>query len=104
MMNPKHYLTISGIGLMLAGLLVVLALAARWLWSDYWVALSVVDAIGLISPGTAAQATDALSDSDILYFIFAEAPLYSLLLVLGPVLFVIGKYMEKTGSDKSVPE
>jgi hypothetical protein len=104
MMNPKSYLTISGIGLMLAGLLVVLALAARWLWSGYWVALSVVDAIGLISPGAAAQATDSLSDSDILYFVFAEAPLYSLLLVLGLVLFVIGKYMEKTGSDKSVPE
>jgi hypothetical protein len=99
MMNPKHYLTISGIGLMLAGLLVVLALVARWLWSGYWVALSIVDAIGLISPGTAAQATDTLSDSDSLYFVLAEAPLYGLLLVLGAVLFVTGKSKENTKTE-----
>jgi hypothetical protein len=84
--NQKHYLLIAGIGLMLAGLFVVLGLAAWWLWSGYWVALSLVDAIGFISPSTAASAIDALSDSDILYFVFVDAPLYGLLLVAGAVL------------------
>jgi hypothetical protein len=84
--NPKHHLHIAGIGLMLAGLLVVLGLAAWWLWTGNWVALSVVDAVGLMSPSTAASATIALSDSDILYFVFVDAPLYGLLLVAGAVL------------------
>jgi hypothetical protein len=84
--NPKHYLLISGIGLMLAGLLVVLGLAAWWLWSGYWVGLSLVDAIGFMSPSIAASAIDVLSDSDILYFVFVDAPLYGLLLVVGAVL------------------
>jgi hypothetical protein len=95
MVNPKHYLTICGIGVMLTGLLVMLALVARWFWSGSWVALSVVDAIGLISPASAALATDTLSDSDILYFVLAEAPLYGLLFVLGAVLFVTGMINEK---------
>ena len=77
---------------MLAGLLVVLGLAAWWLWSGYWVALSLVEAIALMSPSTAAFATITISDSDVLYFVFAEAPFYGLLLVVGAVLFVIGKW------------
>ena len=72
---------------MLAGLLVVLGLAAWWLWTDSWLGLSLVDSIGLLSPGTAALATELFSDSDILYFVFAEAPLYGLLLGVGAVLF-----------------
>ncbi len=71
---------------MLAGLLVVLGLAAWWLWSGYWVGLSFVDAIGFMSPSTAASALIALSDSDVLYYVFADAPLFSLLLVAGAVL------------------
>jgi hypothetical protein len=51
------------------------------------VALSFVDAIGFMSPSTAASATIALSDSDILYFVFVDAPFYGLLLVAGVVLF-----------------
>ena len=84
---------------MLAGLLVVLALAAWWLWSGYWVALSVVDAIGLLNPGIAALATDTLSDSEVLYFVFAEAPLYGLLPVVGAALFVAGKWSRKTATQ-----
>jgi hypothetical protein len=103
-MKPTNHLTIAGIGLLLAGLLVVLVLAAWWLWSGYWLALSVVDAMGLISPSTATLATDTLSDSDVLYFVLAEAPVYALLLVVGAVLFVIGKSKEMTGSDKSDSE
>jgi len=96
MMNPKHYLAIAGIGLMLVGLLVVFGLAALWLWTGYWVALSFVDAIGLMSPSTAALATIALSDnSGVLYFVFADTPLYGLLLVVGAALFVIGKIRRK---------
>ena len=91
-MNPKHYPVIAGIGLILAGLLVVLGLAAWWLWSGYWVALSFIEAIALMSPSTAAFATITLSDSDVLYFVFVDAPLYGLLLVLGAILFVIGKW------------
>ena len=84
---------------MLAGLLVVLGLAAWWLWSGYWVALSLVEAIALMSPSTAAFATITISDSDVLYFVFAEAPLYGLLLVVGAVLFVIGKWnRQRSGS------
>jgi hypothetical protein len=86
----------SGIGVMLTGLLVVFALAARWFWSGSWAALSVVDAIGLISPGTAAEATGILSDSDLLYFVLAEAPLYGLLFMLGAVLFLAGMIKEKS--------
>ena len=77
---------------MLVGLLVVLGLATWWLWTGIWVALSFVDAIALMSPSTAASATITLSDSDVLYFVFADAPLYGLLLVVGAILFVIGKW------------
>ena len=77
---------------MLAGLLVVLGLMAWWLWSGYWVTLSFVDAIALMSPSTAALATITISDSDVLYFVFVDAPLYGLLLVVGATLFVIGKW------------
>ena len=77
---------------MLAGLLVVLGLTTWWLWTGNWVALSFVDAIALMSPSTAASATITLSDSDVLYFVFADAPLYGLLLVVGAILFVIGKW------------
>jgi hypothetical protein len=102
-MNPKHYLLIAGIGLMLAGLLVVLGLAAWWLWSGYWVALSLVDAIGFMNPSTAASATIALSDSDVLYFVFADAPLYGFLLVVGAALFVIGKWnRQESGSENNL--
>jgi len=94
-MNLRHPLTIAGIGLLLAGLLVVLGLAVWRLWSGYWVALSVVDAIAFMSPSTAASATDALSDSDILYFVFADAPLYGLLIVAGAALLVVGMWDRK---------
>jgi hypothetical protein len=103
-MKPTNDLTIIGIGLLLAGLLGILALAAWWLWSGYWLAISMVDAIGLVSPSTAAMATTTLSSIDILYFVFAEAPLYSLLLVVGAVLFVIGKTKSNSNSEKTVSE
>jgi hypothetical protein len=96
-MIQKHSLKIAGIGLLLAGLLVVLGLATWWLWGGYWVALSVVDAIAFMSPSTAASATDALSDSDILYFVFADAPLYGLLLVTGAALLVGRQVAKGTG-------
>jgi hypothetical protein len=85
--NSKHFLHIAGIGLMLAGLLVALGLAAWRFWSGYWLELSFVDAIGLASPS--ASATIALSDSDVLYFVFADAPLYGLLLLVGAVLLAV---------------
>ncbi len=99
MRKPENALEMTGIGFMLAGLLVVLALAAWWLWSGYWVALSVVDAIGLWSPSTAALATDALGDSEVLYFVFAEAPLQGLLPAVGAALFVAGKWSRKTAAE-----
>lgn len=94
--NHKHFLAIAGIGLMLAGLLVVLGLAAWWHWTGYWAALSFVDAIGLMSPSTAALATIALSEnSGVLYFVFADTPLYGLLLEVGAALFVTGRMSRK---------
>ena len=74
---------------MLAGLLVVLGLAAWRFWSGHWLELSFVDAIGLVSPSAAASATIALSDSDVLYFVFADAPLYGLLLLVGAALLAV---------------
>lgn len=86
---------------MLAGLLAIFGLAAWWLWTGNWVALSVVDAIGFMYPSAAASATEALSDSDILHFVFADAPLYGLLLVAGAVLFVKGMWGRKqAGPEK----
>lgn len=96
--NQKHYLLIAGIGFLLAGLLVALGLAAWWLWSGYWVGLSLVDAIGFVSPSTAASAIIVLSDSDILYFVFVDAPLYGLLLVVGAVLLAAEQVLRNTST------
>jgi hypothetical protein len=96
--NQKHYLLIAGIGFLLAGLLVVLGLAAWWLSSGYWVGLSLVDAIGFVSPSTAASAIIVLSDSDVLYFVFVDAPLYGLLLVVGTVLLAAEQVLRNTST------
>lgn len=82
------------------GLLEILGLAGWWLWTGNWVALSFVDAIGLIDPGTSALTTLLLSGSDVLYFVFADTPLYGWLLGLGATLFVIAKSI---GSFAPVP-
>lgn len=73
---------------MFAGLLVVVGLAAWWLWFGNWLAISLIDAIGFMGPSIAAWATMAVSNFDVLYFVFADAPLYALLLVTGAVLLL----------------
>lgn len=73
---------------MLAGVLVVGGLVVWWLWFGDWLGISLIDAIGFISPSIAAWASIAVSNFDVLYFIFADAPLYGLLLVTGAVLLL----------------
>lgn len=78
-------ITHSGIALLLAGSLAVAGLAIWWFLTGYWIALSLIDSVGFLSPHAAASASMFLSESDVFYFIFAEMPLYGLLFALGGV-------------------
>jgi hypothetical protein len=89
-MKAAIYARYSGIALILAAALVLLALVGWWLKSGVWVALLLVDAVNLLSTKVTSTATILLSDFDALYYVFAEAPLYALLLAFGAVLAITG--------------
>jgi hypothetical protein len=94
MSTPSSRYTVAvGISLVSAGLLVVLGLSGWWLWTNHWVSLSLVDAIGIMSPTAAASAISMLSDSDVFYFILADSPLYLFLMAVGGCLFAAGRIM-----------
>ena len=85
---------IAGIVLSELGLLVLLALAINWLRPGYWVALSLIDSIALVSGQKSADMTVWVSDSDTIYFRLADMPLYALLLAAG-VLLVGGSFIKR---------
>ena len=88
-MNHVRITLYSGIVLLAAGGLVIAALAIWWSLTGHWVALSLIDSVGFLSPKNAATASVFLSESDVFYFIFAEMPLYGLLMTLGGALILI---------------
>ena len=102
-MKQRNYLTVTGIGLLLAGSLLVLALTLWWLRTGDWLALSSIDALGLMSPIAAAWTAMIVSDFDIFYFVFAEAPLYSVLLISGAIL-LIGIQIARAADNKWTPK
>ncbi len=93
-MNLSRIIWYSGISFLIAGCLAVVALAVWWLLTGYWVLLSLIDSVALLSPNTAAAASAFLSESDVFYFIFAEMPLYGLLVTLGGVLILLGQILK----------
>ena len=89
-MNYVRITLYSGIVLLIAGGLVTAALAIWWSLTSHWVALSLIDSVGFLSPKNAAAASVFLSESDVLYFIFAEMPLYGLMFALGGLVILPG--------------
>lgn len=91
-MNLTRIARYGGLAFLVAGGLVVLTLAVWWLSTGHWIAVSLIDSIGFLSPHGAASASIFLSESDVFYFIFAEMPLYGLLFVLGGLALLSGLF------------
>lgn len=87
-MTRKRYRVVFGIGLFLAGMLVFIGLSVLALRSGHWPGVSLVDVIAFIDPAISARMAIALSDSDILFFVLADSPLYGWLLGVGTAFFV----------------
>lgn len=87
-MTKVSNLLVAGFGTIIAGLLVLLALTLNYVLYGHWFALSLVDTITLLSPGATVSIGMLVSESDVSYFIFADAPQYAVLMVVGMGLLI----------------